>query len=340
MDLSLLFFSADAAELGDFKYGLVVEASKFADEHDFRAVWVPERHFHSFGGAYPNPSTLAAALAMVTKRIRIRAGSVVIPLHEPLRVAEEWAVVDNLSRGRVDLAFAVGWNPNDYVLAPDRYAGRYEHTTKAIREVERLWRGESTTRKNGVGENVEVKIFPAPVQKNLEVWLTCSGGIERFVQAGELGLNVLTALLFQTPEELSAKIAAYRKAWADKGHAGKGNVTLMLHTFVGPTEDAVLDKVRAPFMRYLETSVDLWRQKSIQLDKLSPKERAKLLDIAFERYAVISALFGTPEECASRVRAFEKMGVDEVACLMDFGVDEASVLGSLKELDGMRRLLN
>ena len=108
MPFSLFFFSANEAEFAQVKYKLLIEAAKFADEHQFSAVWLPERHFHAFGGLYPNPSTLAAALAMVTERIRLRAGSVVWPLHHPIRVAEEWSVVDNLSNGRVDLSFATG----------------------------------------------------------------------------------------------------------------------------------------------------------------------------------------------------------------------------------------
>jgi natural product biosynthesis luciferase-like monooxygenase protein len=276
---------------------------------------------------------------MVTKKVRLRAGSVVAPLHEPLRVAEEWAVVDNLSRGRVDLAFAVGWNPNDYVLAPERYADRYELTTKSLREVERLWRGETVTRKNGAGADTEVKIYPSPVQKKLETWLTCTGGVERFEQAGKLGLNVLTALLFQRPEELTAKIAAYRKARAEHGHAGPGTVTLMLHTFVGSSEAEVREQVRKPFIRYLETSIDLWRQQSVRLDSLKPTDREKVLEFALERYFRTSALFGTPERCAERVREFAAMGANEIACLIDFGVDSASVLRSLEDLQAMRNRL-
>ena len=64
-------------------------------------VWTPERHLHAFGGLFPSSSVISAALAASTQRIRIRAGSVVLPLHSPIRVAEEWSVVDNLSTGRV-----------------------------------------------------------------------------------------------------------------------------------------------------------------------------------------------------------------------------------------------
>src|SRR5690348_14609600 len=108
MDFSLFYFATtDDGGFSD-KYRLLIEGAKFADAHGFTAVWTPERHFHEFGGLYPNPSVTSAAIATVTERVQIRAGSVVLPLHDPLLVAEEWAVVDNLSHGRVSISFASG----------------------------------------------------------------------------------------------------------------------------------------------------------------------------------------------------------------------------------------
>src|SRR5436853_7324388 len=144
MDLKFsLFYFADAAPGNvDFKYKLYLEGAKFADEHGFEAIWTPERHFHSFGGLYPNPSVTSAAVAAVTRRIKIRAGSVVAPLHNPLRVAEEWSVVDNLSNGRVGISFASGWQVNDFILAVDNYAQRKERMLEYIETVRRLWQGD------------------------------------------------------------------------------------------------------------------------------------------------------------------------------------------------------
>src|SRR3954468_15119817 len=122
MKFGLMFFAASEDSLGADKYRLIVESAQFADRTGFSSVWVPERHFTNFGGLYPNPAVLHAALAMRTSTIRLQAGSVVAPLHHPLRIAEEWSVVDNLSNGRVGISFASGWNPDDFVFFPDRYA--------------------------------------------------------------------------------------------------------------------------------------------------------------------------------------------------------------------------
>src|SRR5580692_12508021 len=130
--LSLFFFSADSAEQPGNKYQMLLESAKFADEHGCTAVWTPERHFQRFGGLYGSPSVTGAALSVLTKRIGIRAGSVVFPLQNPLRVAEEWAMIDNLSNGRVALAAASGWHVNDFVLSPGTYQNRYEDMFRKI----------------------------------------------------------------------------------------------------------------------------------------------------------------------------------------------------------------
>jgi natural product biosynthesis luciferase-like monooxygenase protein len=334
---SLLFFSSNEAESGTDKYRLLLEAAKFADGHDFTAVWLPERHFHPFGGLYPNPSVLAAALAMVTERVRLRAGSVVLPMHQPARVVEEWAVVDNLSGGRVDLSVAAGWNPNDFVLAPSSFVNRYDLLFSGLETIQALWQGKSVTLPNGVGQQVPVRVHPAPRQPSLATWMTCSGSAERFVQAGEHGMNILTALLFQSAEELATKITAYRDARARHGHdPAAGHVTLMLHAFVGDDLAEVRRVVRGPFTTYLESSVDLWQNSLKGLSEMTPAEREEVLDYAFERYFQTSALIGTPDTCAPFVERLRASGVDEIACLIDFGVDTDTTLGALHTLDRLR----
>lgn len=333
VEFGLFFFASDAQQCSAERYRLLLDSARFADAHGFNAIWLPERHFHTFGGLYPNPAVLGAALAAITRRVRIRAGSVVLPLHNPVRVAEDWSVVDNLSHGRVDVAFATGWNPDDFVLAQDSYRTRVEVTRSGMNSIRQLWRGESISLPNGVGDSRSVRIFPTPIQPDLPTWVTCSGGVERFEMAGELGANVLTALLFQGVDELAEKIAAYRKARARHGHdADGGTVTVMLHTFVGDDDTVVRQMVREPFKSYLEDSVDLWRRGLESLDGLADRSRNKVLDFAFERYYQTSGLFGTPDSALPMVQRLHDAGVDEIACLIDFGVADSAVLAGLESL--------
>ncbi|MBQ1766560.1 MAG: amino acid adenylation domain-containing protein, partial [Aquincola sp.] len=94
MDFSLFYFATDRGEVGADKYRLLVEGARFADDQGFSAVWTPERHFGGFGGLYPNPAITGAAISTITRRIGIRSGSLVLPLHNAVRVAEDWSVID------------------------------------------------------------------------------------------------------------------------------------------------------------------------------------------------------------------------------------------------------
>lgn len=346
MDFSLFYFASDEAESTADKYRLLLEGARFADRHGFSAVWTPERHFHTFGGLYPNPSVTGAAIAAITQRVQIRAGSVVLPLHNPIRVAEEWAVVDNLSKGRVGISFASGWQANDFVLAPENYVDRKELMLRGIETVRRLWRGQAVSFRNATGEDISVEILPRPVQRELPVWVTAAGHPETFRQAGAIGARLLTHLLGQTLEELTDKIAIYRDAWRQAGHTGSGYVTLMLHTFLGEDVEIVRQKVRKPFGQYLRTSFDLMKNlgRSLRQDTEAADFTADDLNAleahAFERYFETSGLFGSPDTCLDLIDRLKIIGVDEVACLIDFGIDFDSVMSSLRYLDNLRELSN
>jgi natural product biosynthesis luciferase-like monooxygenase protein len=358
LGFSLFMWGNDDAP-GRDKYRLMIEGTKYFDRHGFEAVWTPERHFHAFGGPYPNPSVTGAALATVTERIGIRAGSCVSPLHHPVRIAEEWAVVDNLSNGRVAIAFASGWQLNDFVLRPENHANNKRVMLEQIDQVRRLWRGEKIAFRNPLGEEVAIQALPRPVQPELPIWITTAGNPDTYRQAGELGANVLTHLLGQTVEEVAAKIAVYRQARAAAGHdPATGRVTLMLHTFVGDNDAEVRELVRQPMKDYLRSSLKLvaelagsvsaftrtnvngGKPQVEDLRRLPEAEIGAMLDVAFERYFETSGLFGTPATCARMVERCRNAGVDEIACLLDFGVPTERVLASLDNLNAVRKRAN
>jgi natural product biosynthesis luciferase-like monooxygenase protein/non-ribosomal peptide synthase protein (TIGR01720 family) len=343
MEFGLFYFADSNADSTQGKYRLYLEGAKFADRHGFSSVWTPERHFHQKGGLYPNPSVLSSALATVTEKIQLRAGSVVMPLHNPLRVAEEWSIVDNLSRGRVGISFVSGWVPNDFAFFPDRYANKREEMFKGISEVQKLWRGEKMSTRDGAGKIADIGIFPKPIQPELPIWLTCSGSPEMFVQAGELGFNVLTSLQTQPIDEVAVKLKSYREARAKAGYDPEtGHVSMMMHTFIGQNKEKVLQKVRGPLSDFLRSHVDLIKTftKSLEIEAgLDQKDLVNsVVGFAVERYYRTASLIGTPQSCVPMIERLKSIGVNEVACLIDFGVDVESTLESLAHLDALKQL--
>jgi natural product biosynthesis luciferase-like monooxygenase protein len=335
--LSLFFFSSTEVEHDVDKYRLVDAAVQFADRAGFEAVWLPERHFHPVGGLFPNPSVLAAAVAATTRRLRIRSGSVVLPLHDPMRVAEEWSVVDNLSGGRVDMGVVPGWNPNDYALAPTAYARRWAQLFEHLDVVRRLWRGEPVTRVNGCGEDVSLRLHPRPLQPELPVWVATSANDDSFVRAGELGLNVLTALLIQSVDDFARRVGLYRDARARAGHDPAGGaVTLMVQACIGSTDADVRRVVRDPFLAYMRSVQSLWKDTVEALRVESAAQQEALLDMVFERYYQRSTLFGSLDTCLERVAEYERAGATELACMIDFGLPYEENMASLGWLDRLR----
>jgi natural product biosynthesis luciferase-like monooxygenase protein len=336
---SLFYFASTATQGDEDKYRLLLDGAKLADENGFEAIWTPERHFHPFGGNYPNPSLTSAALATVTRRVKLRAGSVVLPLQNPIRVAEEWAVVDNLSHGRAGVAFASGWHADDFVFCPENFAHRRQVMREGIEMVRTLWRGESIPATAGSGDRIEVKIYPRPLQPELPIWLTSAGNVDTFVSAADLRANVLTHLLGQDTRDVSNHIARYRQRLSETGaDPATGVVTLMLHTFLDTSEEEVRRQAIEPFKRYLDSSVglvaNLIRTLNLDLDvdQMTAKDRDALLTFTAERYMGSSGLFGTKKTILDRLAEFAALGVNEIACLMDFGVDTDSVLRAISQL--------
>ncbi|MCW1931252.1 MupA/Atu3671 family FMN-dependent luciferase-like monooxygenase [Pararhodobacter zhoushanensis] len=357
MDFSLFYWGNDDGP-GPQKYELLLEGAKFADTHGFRAIWTPERHFHAFGGPYPNPAVTGAAVAAVTKNIDVRSGSCVAPLHHPLRIAEEWAVIDNLTNGRAGVAMASGWHPVDFVLRPENSVPHNKAAMfDTIETVRKLWRGEAVEFDHN-GETRSVQSLPRPVSKELPLWLTIAGNPDTWREAGEIGAHVLTHLLGQSIDEVAGKIKIYHAALRKAGHDPKDfTVTLMLHTYVARTRDVARETARGPMKSYLLSAAGLVKQYAwafpafkkpqgvtnpmqIDLDSLSQDEVDGILDYAFNRYFEDSGLFGTVDDCLRRVEQLKAIGIAEIGCLIDYGIPTAQVLEGLYPLAEVLRRSN
>ncbi|HEY0780990.1 MAG TPA: MupA/Atu3671 family FMN-dependent luciferase-like monooxygenase, partial [Thermoanaerobaculia bacterium] len=210
--------------------------------------------------------------------------------------------------------------------------------------VQKLWRGEPLAVVDGAGKEVQVRIFPQPARRDLPAWVTIVNNPDTYRRAGELGAGVLTNLMGQSVEQLEENVALYRQALAAAGHAERGHVTLLLHTFVDEDRDAAIARARRPFYRYLQSSLGLLQNllaseaKGIDLERLAPEDLEYMLELAYQRYVASSALIGSPESCLETVERLRDLGVDEIACLVDFGVENDAVLAALPELDRLRRL--
>jgi natural product biosynthesis luciferase-like monooxygenase protein len=259
-------------------------------------------------------------------------------------------VIDNLTNGRAGIAFASGWQPDDFVLRPENTppANKAALLT-SIDQVRRLWRGEAVEFPTLNGE-FALQTQPRPVSKELPVWVTTAGNPETWREAGSLGANVLTHLLGQTVAEVADKIKIYHTALRAAGHDPANHaVTLMLHSFIAPTRDEAREIAREPMKDYLRAAAGLIKQYAwafpafkkpqgvanpmdIDIGSLAPEELEAILDFAFQRYFDDSGLFGTVADAMARVAEVKAIGVTEIACLIDYGIAPATVLEGLRPL--------
>ncbi|MEU4397247.1 MupA/Atu3671 family FMN-dependent luciferase-like monooxygenase [Micromonospora orduensis] len=347
MDLSVMFFGADDCDSGAghaAKYDDIMEITRAADSLGFTAVWTPERHFQQVGQVFPSPPVLSAALAAVTNRVAVRAGSVVLPLHHPLRVVEDWSVVDNLSRGRTGISVATGWHSTDFVLAPDRYADRRQQALADIPLLRRLWAGEAVDLPDGTGRPVAVRPQPRPVSPRFPIWLTTSGSPETWTAAGRLRTNVLGATIGQTREELAEKIRRYRTAYQaapeQLGTTDRGTVTLMAHTYVGADDAEATELSSGPLRAYLRSYVAQTaanRAGDGRAAALTAEQTDALVEFARQRYLSWGSLLGSPDTCRRSLLDLRDLGCDEVACFVDFGLDRSDILAGLHRLAELRK---
>jgi natural product biosynthesis luciferase-like monooxygenase protein len=335
-----LFFFAALGDDAPATYQTMLAAARRADELGMRFVSTPERHFHRFGGAFPNPAVTCAAIAAVTSRVQIRAGSVVTPT---LRLVEDFALVDCLSGGRAAISVGSGWNVNDFVLNPGEFDGRRDRMIADVAQIRAVWASGEWTGLNPKGAQVTLPVYPRPVQPELPMWITASRSPETFRQAGLLGTNILTHLENQDIDALGDHIATYREAYAASHPGEQGTVTVMMHTYVAQTSEAAR-AVAVPWLKaYLRTAIDLEARavsggggmsggRTGREFMNSERSRDRLAEVGVNRYLAGTSLIGSVAECRAVVDAVRAARVDEIACLVDFVADSAALLAGLEHL--------
>jgi len=347
MNFSLYFHNDNDFQKSRDGYKFILDAATYADQNKFKTIWIPERHFDEFGASYPNPAILLAAISSITEEIRLHCGGLLLPLHNPIKVAEDWAMLDILSKQRVGIAFSSGWHVKDYVLAPENFKNKTDILHEYMNTFNRLWMNGEHSGINGNGDCVNVKVYPQPQSDGMPQWLTTvMANDNTWSDAGKLGLNVFTDLLVQSKSELKKGIALYRQTLQEHGHNPECHtVTLLLHTFVGDPDENIIDVVEAPFKKFLLNHLKFFYKYAkanksnigFDPDMLSEEDIDMLISMGIKKYFNGQSLIGSFEQVKGYVTQFAVMGVDEIACLIDFGVDKKTIYNRLPNLNKLRQ---
>lgn len=332
--LGLFYFGSTDDYAPPDHLALLQQTAQWGDRNGFDTLWTPERHFTAFGGFFSNPALTATHLAALTQRIAIRAGSAIGPLQHTVRLAEDWAAVSRLSGGRAGLSLASGWNPADFVLAHRPIAERTDTRFQQLCDLRTLWRGQPVPFHDPDGRYFEVRIPLAPLA-DIPLSMTVSNRPEQFEAAAEQGVDVLTHLLEQDIEQLARNIECYRRTWQALHGDGmpQGRIVLMLHAYVGVNDAEAVAMAQPLLARYLAGARDALRSLA---PALKVQTEDQLIETATQRLIADRSLVCGARTAVQRLRRLHRLGVDEVACLIDFGLPLDTVIAGLERLAAAR----
>ena len=215
-------------------------------------AWLAEFHFSPQRSVLSSPIVVASAIASRTQRLRIGMAVYVLPLNNPLRVAEEVATIDHISGGRFDLGVGrSGFTAfyRGYGISYDDSKGRFE---EAMEILPKAWSGEVFSYDGKHFQIREAKVWPPPVQQPHPPLRMAATTAATFEQVGRQGLPIFVGLRGDGLETLQASLAQYRTAWSAAGHPGHGDVHLRLPLYAATTESSAIEEARETLVYYFD----------------------------------------------------------------------------------------
>jgi natural product biosynthesis luciferase-like monooxygenase protein len=307
----------------------------YAEELGFESVWIGEHHF----GRYicPSPPVVAAAIARSTKKMRIGTAVALLPHHDPIRLAEDYAMVDLLSGGRLDLGVGRGFIKAIYDGFNQSMDESRDRFNEALEIIERAWTQETFSYEGKFRTVRNVTILPRPVQKPTPpIYMAAAVSPESFVTAGEKGHSLLLALFALPMNVLKEQVQLYRETLVKAGHSPqKVEIAAGYHSFVDETTELARRKWEGHYMRYLRFVASLLPSpEEISGAQYESWKRfaENLRRVTFEQMYPERVLCGTPAQCVERIAKLqEELGITHFHAYMNLGgLEHREVMRSME----------
>jgi alkanesulfonate monooxygenase SsuD/methylene tetrahydromethanopterin reductase-like flavin-dependent oxidoreductase (luciferase family) len=284
-------------------YREVIEQAELADTLGYDTFWVAEHHFHEYG-AVPNPAVMLAAIAQRTKRLKLGTAISILTFHHPLTLAENYAMVDVLSGGRLVYGVGSGYLAHEfagYQIDPAEKRERFDENLAAIG---RLLTGERVTAQGKYAAIDAVQLNVLPLQKAVPTYVAILRK-EAAYFVGRQGHNMLCVpyASLERFEDIADLLSEFRRGRSESGKpAGENSVAVTLHTHVAESDAAARKNAEAAFNLYVDTR--LYAKKSTYDDAMRNGLH----------------LFGSVETVAKKLVRLHAMGVDHIMALQNFGL--------------------
>ncbi len=298
-------------------YAELLEQAEAAEDLGFESFWVAEHHFHEYGGI-PRPPIWMAAAAQRTRRIRLGAAVVVLPFDHPLRVAEDYAMVDVMSGGRLVLGVGSGYLAHEFHGFGIDPAEKRERFDEALEIVRRAWQGERFSYEGRFHRISDVKLNVVPLQRpHPPFWIAVlRNEAAAFVGRRRLPVMMIPYATTEDLSELGATVTAFTQAFVEAGgRPADATVPFGLHTYCSESADDARADAKAAMDRYVRT-------------RLYARQRA--FDTLVERDLIA---VGGPDDVARVAQRYAAAGLTHFLAITNFGgLAHDKVLRSMERL--------
>jgi alkanesulfonate monooxygenase SsuD/methylene tetrahydromethanopterin reductase-like flavin-dependent oxidoreductase (luciferase family) len=290
------------------RFDAMVNQSVFAETLGFNVLWAHEHH--SEGMMYPSPLMTLAVLAGHTKRIGLGTNMLLLSLHHPLQVAEEGAMIDTLSEGRLRLGVSAGYSLRDLQAFDVQANERGLRMSEGLQLIRAVWTGEHVNLDDRFSHLRDYTIFPKPVQRPappIYVGGTVDIAIRRAARLGDELLISATQPIGDIPRMLGVYHEELRKL----GREPVDKITTLNRIVYVVTDRAKKNEAVKFFGERFLRLYDTWGHQNVTgIDKAS----RSLEEVNKEHFII-----GEPTECVELIKQYEALGIGEIACLMNFG---------------------
>ncbi len=309
MKFGIFIFGDNHPELGRSNqkyYQEVLTIAEWAEELGFDSFWLGEHHLYWYGTCV-SPPMVIAALGQRTKRIRLGPAIAVPSFHNPLIVAEEYALADNLCNGRLEFGLGSGFSPVEFQqfgMTPEEAREKFWEGSEIILKA---WQGE-TFSYHGKHYNFDnVSLYMQPLQKPVPIWLAASSD-DTIIKAGQLGLPMMGIPFARSRNltDVKAKNDIYLGNYRQAGHQAAPQIMVAMHFYLHQNEQAAVDGARP----YFERAISFHKTHRRPGSKIPQLDNIKQERLGF---------FTTPEDSVAILRDYEKIGVTQVIAMVNFG---------------------
>ena len=295
-----------------------------AERWGLDVMWLAELHFDPPRSVLSSPMVVASAIAARTKRMKIGVAVQVLPLGNPLRIAEEAATVDHISQGRLIFGAGRSGVAKTYEAYNVPYSESKERFNETLEIVRRAWTETNFSHKGKYFQFEDVTVTPRPLQTPAPPIRVAATSPDTFVATGELGMPIFLAIRHEDARHFMPQVETYRKAWRDAGHPGEGPIYLRAPGFVAPTAAEAKSRYEASLTHYFQAQGRLLADSArrLGLDPGNPRFKTAdtLMTMTYDKALEGSTLMGTPDQVADKIASLKAdMGLSGVLVELNCG---------------------